>query len=277
MRQTWTDTAVGWVENEAVFDATFAPVTEALLAAAAVDAGQRVLDVGCGTGTLLAATVALGAEAVGADLSPVMVEAARRRVPGAEVVVADVQTTDLLAAAPGRPFDRVVSRFGVMFFEEPVTAFRRMHDAAAPGATLVFVCWRTHEENPHFSLGQDVLVAQLDEDTAPAGPYAPGPMAFADPGHVRALLTEAGWEDTVVAPLDFTLDFAFDGSDGVDNRVATILATSTGRRARAQLEPALGEAGWTALVDDVRVRIREHLVDGALRLPAATWLVTART
>lgn len=274
-RTAWTDTAIGWVENEAVFDATFAPITQAVLAAAAIEPGQRVLDVGCGSGTLLAAASAAGADAVGVDLSPTMAEAARRRVPDAEVVLADAQTTDLLAAAPGRPFDRVVSRFGVMFFDEPVTAFTGIRAAAAPGARLAFACWRTLEENPTFTLGQDLLVERMAEGPKPVEPYAPGPVAFADPGHVRAVLAEAGWDDVTLAPLDVTLDYGYDGSDGVEHRVATILATTTGRRARAQLEPTLGADGWAALVDDVRARLRDDLTDGAIRVPAACWLVTA--
>lgn len=274
-RTAWTDTAIGWVENEAVFDATFAPITQAVLAAAAIESGQRVLDVGCGSGTLLLAAAAAGADAVGVDLSPTMAEAARRRVPDAAVVLADAQTTDLLSAAPGRPFDRVVSRFGVMFFDEPVTAFTGIRAASAPGARLAFACWRTLEENPTFTLGQDLLVAQMAEEPKPVEPYAPGPVAFADPGHVRAVLAEAGWDDVAIAPLDVTLDYGYDGSDGVENRVATILGTTTGRRARAQLAPALGADGWAALVDDLRARLRDSLTGGAIRIPGACWLVTA--
>lgn len=276
IRTTWADTAIGWVEHEATFDATFAPITEAVLGAAAIGPGQRVLDVGCGTGTLLAAAAAAGAEPVGVDLSPAMAQAARLRVPSAVVLLADVQTTDLLAAAPGRPFDRVVSRFGVMFFDEPGTAFAGIRAASATGAGLAFACWRTYEENPTFSLGQDVLLARLDEEPAQAVPFAPGPTAFADPGHVRTVLAEAGWDDVAISPLDVTLDYGYDGSDGVENRLALILATTTGRRARAGLEPALGPDGWAALLDDIRARLRGSLTDGVLQLPAGCWLVTAR-
>jgi SAM-dependent methyltransferase len=275
MRASWTEGGIGWVEQEAVFDATFAPITEALLVAADLAAGHRVLDVGCGSGTLLAAAVAVGAETVGVDLSPTMVEGARRRVPAATVLLADAQTTDLLEAAPGRRFDRVVSRFGVMFFDDPVRAFTRLHEAAAPGARLAFACWRSYEENPTMTLGQDLLTARLGETPAPVGPDAPGPMALADPGRTRAVLGGAGWADVVVEPLDVVLDYAYDGSDGVEHRLATVLATTTGRRARARLEPELGAAGWAALLDDVRAHIRSARVDDALRLPAATWLVTA--
>lgn len=274
-RATWADSGIGWVENEAVFDATFAPITAALLEAADLAPGQRVLDVGCGSGTLLAAASDAGAEAVGVDLSPTMVEGARRRVPAATVLLADAQTTDLLEAAPGRPFDRVVSRFGVMFFADPVEAFGRVRAACAPGARLAFACWRSYDENPTFALGQDLLVARLGEPPLVAPADAPGPMAFADPDRSRAVLGAAGWSDVRVERLDTVLDYAYDGSDGVERRMETIFATSTGRRARTRLEPELGPAGWSALLDEVRDHVRSSVVDGALRLPAATWTVTA--
>ncbi|MCW2812829.1 MAG: class SAM-dependent methyltransferase [Nocardioides sp.] len=275
-RRTWTDTAAGWVEQESLFDATFAPVTAAVLAAADLRAGQRVLDVGCGSGTLLAAADAVGAEAVGVDVSPAMVEAARRRVPAAEVLLADAQSTDLLAAAPGRPFDRVVSRFGVMFFDDPVTAFTTVRAATADNGRLAFACWRTYEENPIFWHGQQVLTTALGEDPAPLQPGTPGPMGFADPDHVRAVLGGAGWREVDVAPLDVTLDYGTDGTDGVENRLAIILATTTGRRALTELAPVLGPERWDALVDEVRTFLRTQLTEDAVRLPGACWLVTAR-
>jgi SAM-dependent methyltransferase len=270
MREGWTAGGVGWVEHEAVFDAVFAPVTEAILAAAGVEAGQRVLDVGCGSGTLLAAVAEAGATPVGVDISTTMAKAAQQRVPAATVLVADAQTD----ALPG-PFDRVLSRFGVMFFDDPVAAFANVHAASAPGAGLTFACWRTQEENPMMTLGQTFLLERMGEEPQPEEPFAPGPNAFADPGHTRTVLEEAGWSDVTLAPLDFTVDYAYDGSDGVEHRMATLFAATTGRRARATLEPRLGQAGWAALVDDLRTHLRDRLVDGALRVPGSCWLVTA--
>jgi SAM-dependent methyltransferase len=275
MRQNWAEGAQAWVENQATFDAVFAPVTGAILEAAAIAAGQRVLDVGCGTGTLLEAGAAAGADVVGVDIAEAMAAAARRRVPEATVIVADAQTTDLRAAAPGAPFDRVVSRFGVMFFEDPEAAFANLRRAAAPGARLAFACWRDLDENPMFSLGSAVLADRLDPQPEAPAPGEPGPAAFADRDRVRSLLEGAGWARIRVEPFDFTCDYGFNGTDGVEERMATISGGAVGRLAREQLLPRLGEDGWASLLDDVRAELRRHLVDGVLRFPAAIWIVEA--
>jgi len=284
MRQTWAEGAGGWVANEAIFDAVFAPVTAAILDAAGLARGQRVLDVGCGTGTLLAAGAAAGAEVVGIDISPAMADGARRRVPAATLVVGDAQTAKLLDEAPGSPFDRVVSRFGVMFFADPAAAFANIRQATAPGARMVFVCWRDAAENPMFTLGTSVLVDRLEVKPELPVSGEPGPTAFADRVRLAGLLAEAGW-DPAISPLDVECDYGTGergtgergtgGSDGVEERLATILSTTTGRNARAELEPALGAVGWAALLEDVRSELREHVVDGSVRFPGAMWLVTA--
>jgi SAM-dependent methyltransferase len=274
-RDYWTEGAAGWVENERIFDAVFAPITAAILEAAAIESGNRLLDIGCGSGTLLAAGRAAGASVAGIDIASGMVEAAQRRVPNAAVVVGDAQNLDLLGQLPGPPFDRLVSRFGVMFFADPAAAFANIRGASAPDARLAFVCWRSRAENPIFTCGTSVFEERLDSQAA-ASAGTPGATAFADPDHVISLLTAAGWDSVTVAPLDTECDFGIDGSDGVEERLAVILSTGVGRQASVELAPVLGPDAWAALLDDVRADLRRHLVAGAVRFPAATWLVSAR-
>ncbi|MDF2825615.1 MAG: type 11 methyltransferase [Mycobacterium sp.] len=269
MRDNWSDRGVGWVENERIFEAVLAPFTEPVLSAAGITAGNRVLDIGCGSGALLRRATALGATAVGVDISDAMVAHARRQVPQAHVLLADAQTADLAAAGP---FDRVVSRFGVMFFEDPVAAFTNIRSATVPGATLSFVCWRA-AENPMFTLGTSVLAGHLG-DAAPR-PGAVGPLAFGDGDRARALLADAGWSDIGIDPFDGLCDYSIDGSDGVAERMAVVLTSSTGRAARAELEPRLGAEGWAALVADVRAELQRNLVDGAVRFVGRVWVVRA--
>lgn len=275
MGRHWADSACGWVENESIFDAIFSPVTRAVLDVADLSEGQRVLDIGCGTGTLLAAAAAAGAAGVGVDISPGMVAAAAARVPAATVLLGDAQVMDLAAEAPGPPFDRVVSRLGVMFFADPVAAFANVRQVAAHDAHLVFACWRTLDENPMFTLGTSVLAERLDPRPEPPEPNEPGPTAFADPDRLAGLLADACWASVDITPLDVTLDYGFDGNDGVEQRLATILSVTTGRTARETLKPTLTPEAWAELLDDVRAELRRHLLDGAVKVPAALWLVTA--
>lgn len=277
MRGVWEGNADLWVRLSPVFDSVFEPVTAALMTALdGLEPGSRALDVGCGSGTLLAAAVERGADVVGVDISAPMAAAARERVPEAEVLVADAESVDLLGAAPGDPFALVISRFGVMFFSDPVAAFANIRAAAAPGAPLTFMCWRSREENPMFTQGIDGLTARLERPPPPALPGAPGPTAFADPDRLRSLLEGSGWGEVSVEPFDFTCDFSKRGGDGVEERLAVILGNEGGRMARAQLEERLGPEGWATVLEEVKAELRADLVDGGIRFPGACWFVRAR-
>jgi SAM-dependent methyltransferase len=276
MRDNWAIGAEGWVRHERIFDAVLAPFTAAILGAADLGSARRVLDVGCGAGTLLEAAVVAGADAVGVDISPAMVEAARRRVPTATVVTADAQTGDLLAAAPGEAFDRVVSRFGVMFFAEPEAAFANIRSAAAPGARLAFVCWR-EAETEMFSLGLRALSAHLADPPARPIPGTPGPLGLANADRIREVLAVAGWSDVLIEQSDGLCNYAIDGSDGVEERLAIALSGMVGRAVRAALEPRLDPEEWQAVLDEARAELRAERVDGAVQFVGHTWLVTATT
>lgn len=274
MAANWANGARGWVENERIFDSAFRPITAAILAAAELGAGQRVLDVGCGAGTLLEAAVAADADAVGVDISPAMTEAASRRVPAATLVTADAQSTDLLAVAPGEPFDRVVSRFGVMFFADRTAAFANIRRACAPGARLAFACWRA-DEIDQFTVGTEAIRSHMAEPPPLPRVGEPGPLGLGDEDHLRAVLTGSGWRDASIEALDAPLDYSIDGSDGVEERLAVALSGNVGRTARAKLEPTLAPAAWNALLDEARAELRTRIVDGAVRMTARIWQVAA--
>lgn len=274
MQKDWSAGGVGWAANERIFDAVLAPFGEAVMRAAELQTGHRVLDIGCGTGALIEQAVSVGASAMGVDLSEAMVDAARKRVSAATVVLADAQTADLRAAGAGLPFDRVVSRFGVMFFEGPVAAFANIRAAAAPDAVLAFVCWR-NGDNPMFTLGNSVLLDRLETPPAAGDPAAPGPLAFGDAERVRTVLADAGWTDIDIEPFDGVCDYGIDGSDGVEERLAVVLSSRTGRVARTELQPRLGADGWAALLEEVRSELRSNLVDGVVKFVGRVWVVRA--
>lgn len=274
-QQAWAAQGVDWVTHAAVFDAVLAPFADAVIARAGITPGARVLDIGCGSGTLLQRTTDLGADAFGVDISEPMVAAARRRVPQATVALGDAQTMDLRDGDDdGAAFDRVISRFGVMFFEDPVAAFVNIRRVAAPGARLAFVCWRDGD-NPMFTAGVDVLAAKLESPPAAPDPGAPGPLAFGDADRVRTILADAGWDDVVIDAFDGICNFGVDGSDGVEERLMLLLSNRTGQQARTELTERLGVDGWAAAVEEVRDELRRQRVDGVVQFPGRTWVVTA--
>ena len=263
-----------WVQREQMYETQLAPFDVALLDALDPQPGERVLDVGCGFGTTSAAVAACGAHVHGVDISPAMVERANERAAAAGIDarfdVIDVQTGDL-----GGPYDAVVSRYGVMFFDDPVEAFANMAGATAPGGRLVFVCWQPIDANPWMSMPTDVVRALLDEvpsDMPPIGPMVgPNPFAFGDRAFVERMLTEAGWDSILIQPCTPTIRIGGDG--GVAGAVEQGLNGS-------------GVKALLAMTDDPTVRERAaerlaeeyapHLVDGVVSMPSAAWLVTAR-
>lgn len=270
----WATAGGGWAAQGAVFDHLFREATERIITTA--DPTGAVLDVGCGTGALLEASAAVGAQPVGVDISPAMIQVAARRVPGARTLVADAATADLRSLTDGTGFQRVVSRFGVMFFDDPAAAFANIRRAAADDATLTFVCWQDRPDNLMFRLGTDVLAAAADPPPSKPAPGTPGPMAFADPDHVRRVLDGGGWADIEIEDFTFRSVYSRDDgagglTDGVDERLAVIGATSSGA-----LREQLGDDAWFALLARARDAIRDHVVDGVLAHDNHCWLVTAR-
>jgi SAM-dependent methyltransferase len=194
-RRRWNDPAwvVAWFKRERLTTA----VTEFLLADSGLRPGESVLDVGTGGGVaaLAAAELVAPATVVGADISTALVEVARRRaeerkIANASFVVADVQ----LETVPGGPFDCAISQFGVMFFDEPQTAFTNIRSQLVSGGRLAFVCWQPPARNPWFPLS---VIAACG---TPPPPPAPGksptnPFTLSDPEHTTGLLEATGWSN----------------------------------------------------------------------------------
>lgn len=163
-----------------------------------------MLDVGCGTGsTTLAIARRLGAKArcTGIDISEPMIAAARERAERegspTRFIRADAQVHDFEPAG----FDTIVSRFGVMFFDDFVRAFANLRRAASSGAELRFIAWRSPEENP-FMTTAERAAAPLLPNLAARRPDAPGQFAFADRRRVSTLLEESGWAGIDIQPID---------------------------------------------------------------------------
>lgn len=260
-------TAQFWVDHDARYDALLARQGDALLAAAAPVSGEQVLDIGCGTGstTIRAGEAAAPGVALGVDISQAMIDKARSRVGESGVAnvrfeVADVQTVDLGSAR----FDLAISRFGVMFFADPIVAFANIRAAMRPGGRLAFVCWAEQNRNEFWTLYADMLAPILGP-SADAAPPA-GPFALADPAFVQSVLERAGWRDITVSELLEPVNVG----PNADDAVAFELADPPTANALAAADPAVAKQA----IADLTAALAERERPDGVWLEATAWLVT---
>lgn len=259
-----------WTLLQEQIDALFAPLTEAAIDHAAPQAGEGVLDIGCGCGATvldLAGRVGSGGRVLGVDVSKPMLDVAEQRTRDlrhVELVVADASTHSF-----GPDFDLVFSRFGVMFFDDPVRAFANIRRALRPGGRLAFVAWRRLSDNSWF-LAPFLAAKPHLPPQPPADPEAPGPFAFADPDRVRRVLEGAGFSDIVLKRHDSPMRLAGPGETAQAANFATKIGPVS--RAMTTAEPAAVVAAKAAIRDDLAER---EGPDGIV-LAGGIWLVSAR-
>jgi len=264
----WNDTAgKAWAELQDALDRQLQPLGEDVMAVLAPQPGERILDVGCGTGQT---TLALGGrvgsagKVLGVDISRPMLAIARSRVgdaPGVEFREGDAQT---FRFDPGA-FDAIFSRFGVMFFGDPVAAFINLRGALKPGGRLAFICWRPAAENPWMTPPTGSALADLPPPVRPE-PGAPGPFGFAEPERVRRILADAGFTDIAIDSHDVKL-----GGNSLEDTVRLSLSIGPlGSHLREHPEKR------DAVVAELRKAFAARLRDGKVVQDGATWIVAAR-
>lgn len=268
----WSKSAgPAWVALQREMDRLMQPVLDLVLHHAALQPGQRVLDIGCGTG----ASVAEAAQAVGAsghvtglDIADTMLVLARTRLvdhPNTDLLLADAQTH---AFEPGS-HDALISRFGVMFFDDTVAAFANMHRALAPGGTVTCAAWGPARNNPFFMVparaGEDLLGEMPKTDRS-----LPGPFAFEDKDAVVQMLSRAGLVDVTATTVDLLL------TPAGDLRAVGDLCCSIGPGDRALRFHDGTAADRAALSEAIALRFAPFEGPQGVRIPAAINLFQAR-
>jgi SAM-dependent methyltransferase len=259
-----------WVDRQEVLDAVLAPTLEILLDRAAAGTGERVIDIGCGCGAsaiALAQRVGSGGRVIGVDISAPMLARARERAPAGlplELVNADATVH---AFAPGAA-DLLVSRFGVMFFADPVLSFANLRRALRPGGRVAFVCWRALTDNPWMNAPLQAASQHIPPPPLP-GPEEPGPFAFAREARVRRILGEAGFSAIALEPVDLTLDLAI--GQGLDVAVQTTFDTGPVRRGLEGQPPEV----VAKVAGAIRTALAPLQQGERVPLGAAIWIATA--
>lgn len=257
-----------WVNAQELLDQMLKPFEDLLVEAVSAGSGGRVLDVGCGTGsTTLAIAQLPGAKGrcIGIDISDPMITAARARAEQectpASFICANAQTHAFEPAS----FDMIISRFGVMFFEDAVRAFANLRRAARSGAELHFIAWRSAAENLFMTTAERAAAPLLPN--LPARRLdAPGQFAFADGRRVYTILEESGWAEIDIRPID----------------VACTLPEKELVRYLTRLGPVgliLQEADdrtRTQVIEMARAAFAPYVHGTEVRFTAACWMVGAR-
>jgi SAM-dependent methyltransferase len=273
MQRHWNEVAgPRWVARAGAQEARNIEVARLLLEAAAPRPGERVLDIGCGTGPTaipFAAAVAPNGHVTGVDISQPMLDQARKNIADAgsgniSLLMADAQVHRF----PPDSFDLLISRFGVMFFADPVAAFTNLHGGLRKGGRLCMAVWSTIDNNTHWRVPLEIAVRHLGPP-APEAPTAPGPTAFRDPAYFGGILEKAGFADVDIQPRRFNVI----GRSAAEEAEAV---AQFGPAQRLMDEKQADEAVRRAIVVETASAYAAYETPDGLRLPGTVLLARAR-
>jgi SAM-dependent methyltransferase len=268
----WNDReATGdWVTNQERYDRMLEPFAGLILDAAALSPGEQVLDVGCGCGatTLAAARAVSPGTAAGIDLSAAMLARARENAAKADLSNASFEQADAQVHRFSASYDAVISRFGVMFFADPVAAFANLRAATRPGGRLAFACWQPLADNewllvPLTALAKHVPVPEPD------GPDVPGMFSLSTTDRLRQVLSAAGWQHISAASERTPILI---GGGTLDDAMGFLRGRAIVRSMLADVDQATRDRA----MESVRDALAGHADGDEVRLDASVWLVTAQ-
>jgi len=264
-----------WVANQARLDHMLAVFGDAAIEAAAPANGERVLDVGCGAGTsslALAVQVGKQGSVLGLDISEALIARAR------ECASADAPIPYRLADASSAPltdqaFDLLFSRFGVMFFDDPIAAFTHMRGALKVGGRVVFVCWRAVDENDWVRLPMGAIKG-IVPPSSPPDPEAAGPFSFEDRDRITRILNAAGFTDIALAPSNHAIPFGQGETREAAVEDALDMAFQVGPLSRELADQPDDIRAHAA--EAVRAAFAQGTGEQSVMIDGAAWIVTAR-
>ncbi len=258
-----------WADKVEAHDRLLGPLGDAGIAALGDVSGKRILDIGCGAGTTSIALAKAGATVIGVDISEdLLAEARARDTDGlCTFLLCDAATTNF-----DEPFDLIFSRFGMMFFDDPVAGWANLRKQLVRGGKAVLVCWREAAHNDWAVLPLQAVSSVLgDAQTKPSPSGVPGPFAWAEEHVFIDILQQSGWS-LEASHIDGSLamnDVA--SSNPVEEAVQFAMKVGPLGSRLKNLEPDVQQAVCDALAGEMQGRLR----DGVIRFSTAGWLITA--
>lgn len=260
-----------WADQATALDGLLAPFATKVLETSNLKFGESVLDIGCGAGamTLRAAdTQADEISALGVDVSEPLISLARRRAQKSGSK-AEFELADASTFRANIKFDSVISRFGVMFFDNPTSAFENIRALANTGGRLTFVCWQAVALNEWLIGPIQAALPFLKQAPTPSDPKAPGPFSFADHDIVRNHLSAAGWQNISIDPLQTELTLPGQTLAATTDMMLQF-GPLAGMISEQDIDPKpVHEAVMQRLSSNVGI-------DGRVRTGSACWIVQAR-
>jgi ubiquinone/menaquinone biosynthesis C-methylase UbiE len=260
-----------WADRQQAQEILLTPVLDILIDRAKAKTGERIVDVGCGSGSTaiaFAKKVGPAGHVLGVDVSAPMLAQARELAPKdapVEFVLADATVYPFVAAS----FDLLVSRFGVMFFAEPALSFANLRKALRPSGRLAFACWREPRENPWLIMPLQAVYKHVPK-LPQAGPDDPGPFSFASEARVNNILSKAGFASVAMEPCNLSLDVAI--GRGLDAAAEAALEIGPASRALEGQPPDVRAAAKNSIHE----ALAPFASGQAVPLAASIWVVTAR-
>lgn len=275
----WTGkTGEQWVQYQDQLDQMLSPFGLEALKGLDAHQGQYCVDIGCGAGTttrILEKLVAPKGRVLGVDISSALIAQARRLT--LESSCADYLLADAAdAAIPPHSFDRLYSRFGMMFFDAPLTAFENLRHLLKPRGRMSFVCWRSAAENEWASLPlaavTDLLPPPVSDPQLPRL-YEPGPFSFADAAWLCMVLQEAEYRDISIRAFDAPVLLGSGQTDEDAVEAALLMVQDIGPLARLLADQPAEKSD--IILNRVRESFKARVSQGRLSLAGAAWIVTA--
>lgn len=261
-----------WLKYLQNFESMIAPIGKHLIETKLADNYRNIIDIGCGGGATtfaIANSIGMNGSVIGVDISQSLIRDCRLRaesqgIKNIEFICGDAASIEM----PEEWADLVISRFGVMFFKEPVIAFSHIAQSLKPSGTLAFSCWAPVTDNPWMNK----LLTILSKYTSipKPEPGAPGPFAFSNPYHIRTILIDAGYKDIEVN--DWSGDLLI-GKPGTSPQDVGRFLMNTSLLVR-NVQNSISDME-TAILDELTHQLDKYYKNGSVYMPAKSWIITA--
>ena len=256
----------GFLDAGDYIDRLVSPFTQKVIEAVNPKPDDRILDVGCGGGSTTMLLAEAGADIRGIDISEKMISSAKNR--SKDISNISFETGDAADISLNPVYSKIFSRFGVMFFSNPVSAFNNLRKGLRPRGSITFICWQTMEKNRWINFAAETLLPFQPKNLPKPDPRSPGGFAFGEKVYIEEILRESNYADIQINPLETKFNLG--------KSVEEIMFFNENVGPLSGLLPNLDDDDSAKATQALRDKV-EDLIDGDdLFLSAAAWLVTAK-